>query len=399
MMKKTLALLFLAVATASASDWPQWRGPNRDGISTETDWQTKWSASGPKILWKANVGLGYSSFVVADGKVYTTGFNDGQDTVFCFDAVTGKPAWKHSYPAELGDKFFQGGTTGTPTVSNGQLFHLSRWGDLFCFDAANGKVVWSKNIATETGIRLPDWGYTGAPLIWKNLLILNIGASGIALEKGNGKIVWQSKDKNAGYSTPLPFEQGGKTYVTMGSGRSYVAVNALTGEVLWEFPWTTSYGVNAADPIMKDGLVFVSSGYNKGSALFKPGSSTPEVIWQSRELATQMNPAVLIGDYLYAITGNEDRGGSMKCVEFKTGATKWQEKSVGHGALTGAGDKLIVLTEAGELIVARATPEKFEELSRASVLSGKCWSMPVLANGHIYARNAAGDVVCVDVSK
>ncbi len=397
--KTTLSLLALLPTLASAADWPQWRGPQRNGMSTETDWKSDWKAVVPKTLWKASVGLGYSSFVVADGKVYTTGHADGKDTVFCFDAVSGKEVWKHSYPAELGDKYFHGGTTGTPTLAEGKLYHLSRWGDMICFDAASGKIVWQKNVNTETGLRLPDWGYTGSPLVYEDLLVLNVGEHGVALEKATGKVVWKSPDENAGYSTPLPYVQDGKTLLTFGSGRSYLAVEPRTGQKVWEVRWTTSYGVNAADPIIHGGHAFISSGYNKGAALLKLGGSEPAEVWKSRAMRNQMNACVLIGEHLYGIDGNEDRGGSLKCIEFKTGKQLWEEKSIGTGALTAADGKLIVLSESGELVIAKATPEGYQPLSSAKILEAKCWTVPVLANGLVYARNAAGDVVCVDLRR
>ncbi|RBP47547.1 outer membrane protein assembly factor BamB [Roseimicrobium gellanilyticum] len=395
-MRHFALLCFLPLASVMGADWPQWRGPDRNGISKETDWKVDWKDS-PKILWKASVGLGYSSFVVADGKVYTTGHADGKDTVFCFDAVTGKEVWKHTYPAELGDKFFQGGTTGTPTLADGKLYHLSRWGDMFCFDAATGKIVWQKNIQQETGLRLPDWGYTGAPLIWENLVVLNVGEHGVALDKASGKVVWKSPDENAGYSTPLPYQQDGKTLLTFGSGRAYVAIDPKTGAKVWEHKWTTSYGVNAADPVIHEGHAFISSGYNKGAALLKLGGSEPQVVWQNRVMRNQMNASILIDGHLYGIDGNEDRGASLKCIELATGRQLWEEKSAGAGAVIAAGDKLILLCESGELVVAKASPKAFEPLSRGQVLDPKCWTVPVLANGLLYGRNASGSVVCVDL--
>jgi hypothetical protein len=211
--------LFLGTGAvnAPATDWPHWRGLQRNGISTESGWLDVWSRGEPKIAWKANVGLGYSSVVVAQGRVFTLGHDDEKDTVWAFDAVTGKELWKHSYPAELGDKYFDGGTTGTPTVAGDRVFTLSRWGDVFCFEAATGKIVWSKNVQSETGAPIPDWGFAGAPLVHENLLVLNVGDAGLALDKNTGKIIWQSAKKAAGYSSPLPVQREGKWIGLLGN--------------------------------------------------------------------------------------------------------------------------------------------------------------------------------------
>lgn len=391
-----LLLTLLATNDAPAADWPFWRGLARTGISQEKGWNARWTTP-PKVLWKAGVGIGFSSFSVADGRVFTTGNEDNKDTVFCFDAATGRVLWKHSYDADLGDKYFEGGTTGTPTVDGDKVYQLSRWGDVFCFEAATGKVVWSKNVQQETDARIPDWGFGGSPLVWKHLLILNVGQGGLALDKTSGKIVWESDDRNAGYSTPFPMDRGGKTEIILGSGRSYVAIDPVNGQKLWEHAWNTSYGVNAADPVVQGDLVFISSGYNKGAALLKTTPSNADVVWQSRVMRNQMNPSVLLGDHLYGIDGNEGKDAGLKCVEFSTGTEKWVEKGVGAGSLMVADGKLIILSEKGELIIAEPSPEGFKPLSRAQVLTGRCWTVPVLSHGRIYCRNAAGDVVCLDV--
>lgn len=398
-MLRTILFVTLFIASfASATDWPRRGGPQSNNISTESGWQAEWSGNGPKELWSAEVGLGFSSFVVADGRVLTTGHADGQDTVFCHDAVTGQEKWKHSYPADLGDKFYEGGTSATPTVDGDRVYHLSRWGDAFCFDAATGKVVWQTNVQKDTGANIPDWGYAGAPLVQGSLLLLNVGQAGCALNKDTGKVAWKSGEDNAGYSTPFPWKRGDKTLAVIGSGISYVAVDAQTGSLAWEFPWTTKYGVNATEPIVSGDHVFISTGYNKGCVLLKLNGNTPLVIWQSKDLRCQFSNPVLIGGSVYGIDNDQNTRASLRCLDLMTGAVKWKDEGVGFGSLMAAGDKLIVLTSKGELITAKASPEKFDVISRAKVLEGKCWAQPVLANGRIYARNAAGHVVCLDVS-
>lgn len=392
-------LLSLNLPTAMATDWPQYRGPNRNGVTAEKGWLDQWPADGPAILWRAKVGLGFSSIVVSKSLAATGGHEKGQDTVFCFDAVTGRELWKHSYPAELGDKYFEGGTTGTPTFDGAQLYWLSRWGDLICFTAADGKVVWSKNIQQETGAPLPQWGFAGAPLIHENLLVLNVGEAGVALEKATGKIVWKSAKKDAGYSTPIPVQRNGEWLALLSNGENYLAVNLKTGKEAWRFKWLTEYGVNAADPIISGDKVFISTGYGKGAALINLASGQPQEVWKNKALRTQLNPAVLLNGYVYGADGDTTSKAALKCIEWETGATKWSEANFGSGAAVIADGKLIALNGTGELMVGPASPEGFKPTSRAQVLGGKCWTAPVLANGLIYCRNSRGELVAVDVRK
>ena len=401
-MKIILITTLAAVATASsipAKDWPQWRGPDHNGISTETGWLDQWPATGATISWKAQVGLGFSSFVVAEGRAFTAGHADEKDTVFCFEANTGQIVWKHSYPSDLGDKYFDGGTTGTPTIAGDRVYWLSRWGDTFCFNAADGKVIWNKNVKSETKARVPGWGFTGAPLVQGDQLILNVGDAGLALDKKSGAILWQSAPKAAGYSTPLPVKIGDDALAVFASAQSYVAVKLKDGKEAWRIKWLTEYDVNAADPIIDGERVFISTGYGKGSGLFKLGGATPEELWKSKALRTQMNGAVLYQGHLYGMDGDSGGKGPLKCLDLATGTEKWKHDGFGTGGVIIADGKLIVLSAKGELIVAPATPTEFKPLSRAQILGGKCWTAPVLADGRIYCRNSKGEVVVVDVRK
>ncbi len=401
-LRRAVAAAWLVAASSSfvgADDWPQWRGPRRDGISAETGWLDRWPEGGPRVLWTAEVGTGFSSFAVAAGRVYTLGNSDNTDTVFCLNADTGAGVWKHSYPSDLEPKYFEGGPTSTPTVDGDRVYTLGRWGDAFCFEAASGKVVWSKNLQKATGLPVPGWGFGGSPCVQGDLLLLNLGESGAALEKATGKGVWKSAAGEAGYSTPVPVRRGDEEFLLVSSGKAYAAVDPRTGREAWRLPWATEYGANAADPIVSGDTVFVSSGYGKGAALLRWEKGEPAVLWQSKVLRAQMNPCVLLGGFLYGVDGNTTDRTKLKCIELSTGAEKWAEPIVGSGAVSAADGRLIVLSGEGELKVAPATPEGFKPSGRANVLTGKCWTVPVLANGRIYVRNADGHVVCLDVRK
>ncbi len=385
--------------TAAGGDWPIYRGPNHDGISTETEWSDTFSGDGPPVLWEAETGTGFASFTVAEGRVFTTGHADGEDTVFAFDALSGKPLWQHSYPADLGDKYYEGGTSGTPTVDGGKVYHLSRWGDVFCLDATGGEVSWSRNVQKETGAKIPDWGFAGSPFVAGDLLVLNVGETGLALRKSSGEFAWKSGNRRAaGYSTPYPLRGAEGVLVLAGEG-GYNAVEAAGGRLVWSAPWKTRYGVNAADPVQSGEHLFISSGYNRGCALLKLGTNPPAVVWENKNLKNQFNSSVLVEGFLFGIDDNTNGRASLRCIEMASGALQWEEKSIGFGALTAAAGKLIVLTEKGELVIAKASPEGFDEIARAQVLGGRCWTTPVLAHGRLYVRNSAGLVRCLDLRK
>ena len=392
--------LFVLTLTASAAsyDWYRWRGPDLNGISRETGWTVNWPKEGPKVLWRANVGIGFSSITVANGRAYTSGNRSDKDTVYCFDAETGKEVWKYSYSEDTDPHYYEGGTSCTPTVDGNAVFAISRRGLLFRFGASTGKVDWQVNIAKATGAKVPEWGFASSPLVEGDLLILNAGAAGTAVNKASGSVVWSSGKARAGYSSGVPFDYSGERYVAMAVLESILAFKVKDGSKLWEFPWDTRYDVNAADPIITGDRVFVSSAYNHGGALFRFQGSQTTKLWENKNMRNHINSSVLLEGYLYGVDG--DAGGketALRCVELETGSLRWTEKSIGSGALMAADNKLIVLSDKGELIIADPSPAAFKPIARAQVMGGKCWTVPVLSNGRIYCRNAQGNVACVDV--
>lgn len=397
---KTVAVLGLTLGASllKAEDWPRWRGPHLNGISQEKGWSSQWPAEGPRKLWSAKVGIGFSSFSVASGKVLTLGNHNNQDSVFCLDAKAGTLLWKHTYDCPLDPRYYDGGTSATPTMDGDKVYSLSRKGHLFCFNLADGKVVWQKNLTKDLGVEIPEWGFASSPLIEGDLLIVNVGSAGTALKKSNGEVAWTSGKGPSGYSSAVPYEHAGKRYVAMASHEHVLAAEVATGKTAWMHPWKTDYNINAADPVIQGSEVFISSGYNHGAALLKLTDATPTVLWENKSLHTQFSTAVLIGGHLYGIDGNNGRDCSLKCVAWQTGQTVWEKKGAGMGSLMAADGKLLVMWEKGAITVVNATPQAYQELSRAQVLGGKSWTQPVLSNGRLYCRNSVGEVVCLDVS-
>jgi len=387
-----VALIILGTFTSGGGDWPRWRGPDLNGISPEKGWQAQWPAEGPKQLWKASVGTGFSSFSVSDGRVYTMGNTTNTDWVFCLDAETGKVVWGHSYPCPLAANNFEGGPCATPTVADGRVYTFSRKGDLFCLDSAKGTVIWSKNLNRELGLEIPTWGCASSALVEGAMVVVNMGSAGVALDRKFGKVVWVSAKGPGAYATPVPFKIGSERYLAILSRQSLIAVQAADGHEVWSYPWKTEYDVNAADPIVDGDEVFISSGYNHGGAVLKLTGQTPEKVWENKNMRNHFDSCVLWQGYLY---GPDDNG--LRCLAFDTGELKWTYGEFGKGSLMVADGKLVGLSEKGELIIAEPTPAEFKPIARAQVLQGKCWTTPLLSNGHIYCRNAVGDVVCLDV--
>ena len=396
------AVLLGIPARANASDWPNFRGPDHNGISKETGWSAQWPKEGPRQLWKASIGTGYASFAVANGRVYTTGNRSDTDTLYCFDAATGKELWKHSYPAALLPKYNEGGTSATPTVDGTVVFQLGKQGQCFALDAARGTVLWQKDLAQELGAKINEWGFGSSPLVQGDLIYLNVGSAGTALEKATGKVRWTSGKEPAGYSSMVPFTSDGMRCLAFFALKAMVIVEAATGQELARVPWETNYDTNCADPVLAGNTLFISS-YDRGGATMQFTGNTTKSTWNIKfgwkdwTMHNHINSSVLLNGHLFGINGQAGKTGDLRCVEFKTGEVKWVQPGIGIGSLMAAAGKLIVLSEKGELIIAEATPEKFTVLTRAQVLGGKCWTAPVLANGRIYCRNSRGDMVCVDV--
>lgn len=403
LLRREIAAVLLAIlvaAPAASGDWLSYRGPTQNGVSTEKGLATEFPADGPKVLWKAKVGTGTSSITVSGGRAFTMGNTGGADRVVCFDAKSGREIWKREYPLDLDKRMFEGGTAGTPTLDGNRVYTISHQGDFFCLDAASGQPIWYQHFQKDFGGRRPQWGFAGSATIEGNLVIVDVGGKGastVALDKTNGKVAWKSGDDEAGYATPVVATLGGRRTVVMFKAAHLVGLDAKDGRELWRTAWKTDYGVNAATPIIVGDRIFVSSGYGFGCALFEIGPRGAVEKWRNRNLKAHINSPVYAQGFLYGIDDQAGPGAPLVCVDFANGQAKWSERGIG-GALVEVDGRLVILSELGELIIAEASPGGFRALSRAQVLSKRCWVQPTFSDGLIFCRNNTGSLVCLDAS-
>ena len=394
-----LIAVVLCFSSAHA-DWPQWLGPNRTGISSETGVLTTWAKDGPAVVWEKELGEGFSGISVADGRVYTM-FSSGEaEFVICLNEETGREIWRF----KTGDKYYErqggNGPRSQPTVDGDRVFVLSAEGWLYALNAKDGKKLWLVDLYDGLGSRVPKFGFSTSPLVEGDLLLLEVGTrqgTFIALDKTNGNLKWASQRDIVSYSSPIAVDIAGIRQVVFVSGEAAVGLSPTDGTLYWRFPWSTSYDLNIATPIfVPPNHIFISSGYDHGAALLQiepqgDGLSVKKV-WESRGMKNHFGTSLLIGDYIYGFDN-----AILKCIEAKTGKEQWRHRGYGKGTLIYADGQLIILSDKGKLALADASPTEFREKASAQVLSGKCWTPPTLANGKIFVRDMHR-IVCMDVS-
>jgi len=391
---RSILFVLASIASAHASDWPRWRGPDANGISTEGDWKPQSLTGAVKAKWRTNLGFGVCSVSIAGKRLYTLGNVGGSDIVYCMDAETGKPIWRFPYPCPTGNFY---GPRATPTLEGGLVYTLSRKGDALCLDAETGKPKWAKDLIREFKAVPTDYGLCGSPLVVGDLVLYNALDCGIALNKTTGEKVWASSEGPGGYATPVFFKSQGADRVAIFGARNLHVVDPASGKKLQTHPWQTQFDGNAADPAFFDEKLFITSAWEHGCALLDVSGNSARVLWENKNLRGHLSSPIYLDGHLYGIDDNTPNG-QLRCLDAKSGEVKWSQKGM-FESMSIAGGKILALDKKGLLVIADASPKEYKELARAAILNSKArnWTAPVIANGLVYCRNGDGDLVCIDL--
>ena len=387
-----LILPFLLALSAgafnvSAADWPQWRGPNRDGISAETGLLPSWPSGGPKVVWKiSGLGEGYSSFAIVKGRMYTQGQRGKQEFVLALDVKTGNKLWEtvtsRNFENDSGS-----GPRGTPTFDDGKIYAMTGDGVLVCLDAATGKLLWQMDSVHQFGGSVPHWGYSESPLIDGDRVIVmpgGRGASLVSLDKRTGAVQWKTGNDHAGYSSAILADVNGNKQVIALSGSSAFGVQESTGEMLWHYTKVANNVANIATPIYSNGEVFLSSAYDTGCALLKLNGKGMQEVYFNRDMMNHYSSSVLLDGTLYGYSN-----AFLTAMDFNTGKQLWRNRSVGKGSVTYADKRLYALGEDGMVGLIEPSRDAYKEISRFEYAKGSLpsWSPLVISDGKLYLRD------------
>ena len=360
-----------------------------------------WGEDEPKRLWKAKVGVGYSSVIEGGDLAYTVGNASGKNTVFCLDAATGEEKWTHSFPCEKAPKYFNGGSRATPALADGVLYLASHEGAFYAYEAKTGKVLWNKDLIEEFNGRRPTWGFSGSPLLADGKVIVDTGSKDgalVAMDAKTGAKVWRGGSDEAGYASPMlrPAHVG---EMLLFNRFGLCSFRLSDGKELFRYQHKTRYGINAAQPLDMGDAVLLTSAYGKGSALVDVSGRTPKASWETESFAGQMASLVRVGDYAYGIhgqTGGRAKHSTLCCLDIRKARIRWEERGFGVGSVILVDGTLVILSDSGKLALAEASPSGYREKASFQVLGGKeGWTPPSYANGRLYCRSNKGEVVCL----
>lgn len=390
--------------TLTAGDWPGFRGENRDsqvrGVSLSKDW----SKNPPKQLWKQKIGPGWSSFAVVGNRLYTQEQRGPDELVVCYAADTGLPLWQYADAVRFEEVVAGAGPRSTPAFAAGKLYTMGASGLVNCLDAATGKKIWQRNLATDTGAKTPEWGFSASPLIVDDLVVLfargQSGKSLIAYKAATGEIAWTTGDGVRSYASVHPATLLGVPQLLAFSEVGLTSVSPITGESLWTHEWPISEGIERVlqPVILNDHQIIVSTYFDVGTRLIDlekspDGAWSTKAAYTSRDLKPYFNDTVLIDGTLYGFDGQ-----LFAAVDPTTGKRLWKKGRYGSGQVLGLADQklLIVLGEAGQLVLLEANPKQHVELGTIQAIEGKTWNHPVLAHGKLFVRNGE-EMACFEL--
>jgi outer membrane protein assembly factor BamB len=390
-------------ASAKASDWPQFLGPNRNGKAPEVELQP-WPESGLKKVWSLPVGQGFSGPVVADGKLILFHRVSNKEVVDCMDAKTSSNIWSYAYPTQYRDDFgFEEGPRATPAIQGGSVYSYGADGMISAIDFKTGKKIWSVDARAAFGSNKGFFGRACSPLITGDLLVLNIGgrngAGIVALDKNTGKTRWKATEDEASYSAPIAAEFDGRKEILV-LGRSALYGLAPGGEVLYQFPFKPgiSASVTAATPLVVSNEVFITASYGAGAELVRlKDGKNPEKVWAVDEvLSSHYATPVELDGYLYGYDGRQEFGPALVCAAWQDGKPKWRQERFGAGTIMALGKQLLLTLESGELVLADASPDAFKEKSRFQALGSTVRAYSAWADDLFFARDKSR-LICLEM--
>ena len=400
-------MTFQVIGPIRAQDWPQFLGPNRDGHYVGSPIEVDWPGEAPKEVWRRPVGQGFAGPVIAGDLVFVFHRIGGREVIDALTAVSGEPVWRYEYPTTYRDDFgFDEGPRAAPIVADGRIVTFGAEGQLHTVSVATGEQIWSVDTQAEFGFRKGFFGAAGSPLVEDGRVIANIGGSEagvVAFDLATGDVLWVATDDEASYSSPVQAEINNVPYAVFFTRNFLFGLDPANGAVRFQRPWRPRLraSVNAASPLIVDDLIFVSAQYGTGAGLFRVVGGRLHQLWVSDDVmsnhyATSVYAAA--DGVLFGFHGRQEYGPSLRAVDLMTGEVHWSIDQFGAGTVTLAGDRLVIMRESGELVIADASPDSFTPLASAQVLPPTVRAYPAIANGLFYVRNEE-TLVCLDLRR
>ena len=402
----TVAIACAVVAdVTAAADWPQFLGPTRNGIYAGPPLVESWGPSGPKVVWRKSIGQGFAGPAVVGNRLILFHRVGNEEVVEALDAQTGASIWRYAYATNYRDDFgFDEGPRAVPVVADGIIYTFGAQGQLHAIDLAKGTRIWSEDTMKRFSVPKGFFGAGGSPLVEGGRVIANVGgakAGLVAFDAKTGTVVWTATDDAASYSSGVGATFGGRRSTVFLTRDNLIGVDPATGAVQFQRRWRArqAASVNAATPVVVGDLIFVSAEYGPGAGVLRVDASRLVDLWTSDEvLSNHYATSVQYNGYLYGFHGRQEFGPSFRAVELRTGAVKWSQEQFRGGSVLLIGDRLLIMREGGELILAPAAPQSFAPTARAQVLRGVVRPYPAIADGLLYLRNE-NTLICLDLRR